>query len=384
MNKILITLLSAIIISSCSKPQVDTPSLANNNPLITSQDTAVHRIFQKYQTGLSTSSVSIGIFHNNASSFYGYGETKRGNAKVPDKFTYYEIGSISKTFTTLAAMNMLTENGETIDKNIKSYLPSNLPTLQRDGEEVTFKHLMNHTSGLNYFPENFGNGIYVGKIAEAFENYSRDDLFTALKNVRLQFKPTTGFRYSNLGMGTLGTILELNYNKSFDAFLKDKVLNPLGLSHTKVLFEETNLNNWATGYSATGAEVSYWKSLNALNGAGVLKSNAYDILNYGIANLNPPNTPLGNAMKAIHEVSYSTFEERGNYKINGRLGWFQLIDNKLPNQSFIWHNGGTDGFNSELYINKEKNTVLVIFFNRDANTQERENFKSDLLEYLNK
>jgi CubicO group peptidase (beta-lactamase class C family) len=383
-NKAILLLFCAFCCASCGKTDIAVPTTTTNNPLISEFDKAVNSIFIKYQNGLNTPGISIGIFKDNKSSFYGYGETKKGSAKVPDKDTYYEIGSITKTFTTLAAMSMLKENGQTVNSKIKSYLPTDLPTLQRDGVEITFQHLMNHTSGLNYFPDNFGLGIYTGKIAKSFANYSREDLYTALKNARLQFKPSTDFRYSNTGMGTLGTLLELNYKKTYDQIMKEKVLNPLGLTATKTIFSETNLSNWATGYDADGKEASYWETLNALNGAGVLKSTAADILNYGKANLTPPNTALGKAMKEIHQISYEPFEERVNTKINGRLGWFQLIDKRLPTQSFIWHNGGTEGFNSELYINKEKNTVLVIFFNKDANSQEREDFKSDLLALINR
>jgi CubicO group peptidase (beta-lactamase class C family) len=383
-NRSFIFILTLFILSSCGKPELEVPPTLSNNQLASDFDKAVNDIFIKYQEGLNTPGVSIGIYKDKTSYFYGYGEAKKGTGRIPDKNTYYEIGSITKTFTTLAAMQMLKEKGQSIDTKIRSYLPNDLPTLQREGVEVTFKNLMNHTSGLNYFPDNFGLGIYTGKIASTFANYSREDLYTYLKNARLQHKPSTDFIYSNTGMGLLGTILELNYNKTYNEVLKEKVLNPLGLLATKVLFEETNLDNWATGYSPTGEEVKYWKTLNALDGAGVIKSNASDILKYGIANLNPPASSLGKAIVDIHQISYEPFDKRTNNKVNGRLGWFQLVEDKLPEQSFIWHNGGTEGFNSELYINKEKGTVLVIFFNKDSNTQEREDFKSDLLALINK
>jgi CubicO group peptidase (beta-lactamase class C family) len=370
------------LLASCEKSELLILS-STNNSLKSKLDISVHNTFLKYQTELNSVGISIGIFKNDSAFFYGYGETRKGNNTVPSRLTYFEIGSVTKTFTAIAILQMLKENGETINQPIRKYLPDNLPTLQRDGVEVTFKHLLTHSSGLPYFPDNFGLNLYGSNIANAFKNYHRNDLYTCIKNVRLNFLPETKFEYSNTGMGLLGTILELNYNKSYDEVIREKIFSPLGFNYAKVNMNETNLNDWAIGYNSNGKETKYWESLGALNGAGVIKSNMVDLLNYGVANINIPNGSIGDAIIDSHAVSYLPFDNREYFKINGRLGWFQLIHIGLPNESFVWHNGGTGGFNTDLFVNKNHKTVLGIFFNKDGDTPGRQKFMEDLLKIIN-
>jgi CubicO group peptidase (beta-lactamase class C family) len=383
MKKIIISLFcTAILFAYCKKETINlTPSGISNNPLLTATDSAVNKACLMYQKELNTVGLSIGIYKSGTASFYGYGETKMGNQTPPNKNTFFEIGSITKTFTSITAMNMLLEKGQTIENPIRPYLPANLPTLARDGIEVNFKHIMTHTSGLSYFPDNFGAGYYIGKIGEEFEKYDRNKMFTWLLNTPLKNKPFTTWEYSNGAMGLLGTILELNYGKDYGTVVKEKLLVPLQLNDTKTDMADTDISRWSTGYS-NGKEVRYWNSLNAMNGAGVIKSTASDMIKYGLANLNPPNTLLGNAITQTQQVTFLPFTEAGRIKINGRLGWFQCIHKDLPNETFIWHNGGTGGYSSDMFINKNKGSILVLLYNTDKGTQAREDFRLELLKII--
>jgi CubicO group peptidase (beta-lactamase class C family) len=383
MKKIaIITLVFFFTLVSCSVEEtLISPKSVVNNPLITTTDKAVNEAFLKYQKDLNTVGVSIGLYKNGVSNFYGYGETQLGIGKAPDKNTFFEIGSITKTFTSITAMNMLLEKGQTIEQPIRTYLPNDLPTLARDGIEVNFKHLMTHTSGLSYFPDNFGTGFYTGKVGEEFENYDRNKMFTWLLNAPLRSKPFTTWEYSNGGMGLVGTLLELNYGKSYGTILKEKLLIPLQLNDTKTDMADTDMSRWSKGYQ-NGKEYPYWNSLNAMNGAGVIKSTASDMVKYGIANLNPPNTLLGNAITKTHQITFLPFTEAGRIKINGRLGWFQCIHKDLLNETFIWHNGGTGGYSSDMYINKNKNSLVVVLYNTDKGTEARASFMLELLKII--
>ncbi len=377
-----ITILLLTLFSACGKEAVlISPAATFNNPQLSATDKAVHKAYLTYQKDLNTVGLSIGLYKNGTAHFYGYGETALGSGSIPNQNTFFEIGSITKTFTSIAAVNMLLEKGQTIENPIRTYLPSDLPTLGRDGIEVSFKHLMTHTSGLPYFPDNFGTKYYTGNIHKEFEKYDRNKMFTWLLNTPLMTKPFTTWEYSNGAMGLLGELMALNYGKSYGAILAEKLLKPLQLNDTKTDKSQTDSNRWATGYSK-GKEAPYWNTLNAMDGAGVLKSTASDMIKYGLANLNPPNTPLGKAITQSHQVTFLPFTQAGAVKINGRLGWFQLIHNDLPNETFIWHNGGTGGFSSDIFINKRTNSILVLLYNTDAGTQAREDFRLELLKIM--
>ena len=95
------------MLSACQKRDVPVPSDTLKNPLHLAMDSAVHKAFLTHQNELGTDGVSIGILKDDAVYFYGYSEMHNGNGISPDKDTYFEIGSISKTFTAIAIMNML-------------------------------------------------------------------------------------------------------------------------------------------------------------------------------------------------------------------------------------------------------------------------------------
>jgi CubicO group peptidase (beta-lactamase class C family) len=382
-NTTAIALLFITLFSACGKEDTAvSPAPITNNPQISSMDKAVQEAYLKYEKDLNTVGLSIGLYKNGTAYYYGYGETKRGNGAAPDQNTFFEIGSVTKTFTSIAVLRMLSEKGQTIENPVRPYLPADLPTLARDGIEVNFKHLLTHTSGLSYFPDNFGAGFYTGKLKQEFENYDQNKMFTWLLNTPLMHKPFTTREYSNGGMGLAGVLMERNYGKNYGAILKEKILTPLQLNDTHSDMASTDLSRWATGYSK-GEEAPYWNSLNAMDGAGVLKSTAADMIRYGLANLNPPDSPLGKAIAQSHQITFLPFTEIDKIKINGRLGWFQWLHQDLPNETYIWHNGGTGGFSSDLYINKRNNSLLVLLYNTDKGTQAREDFKLGLLKIIN-
>lgn len=371
--------LLALTLFSCKKNTevLDVTTEKFNNPLSSGIDSAVHAAYLKHKDSVNTIGMSIGLYKNGKIYNYGYGETVKGNKTPPNEKTFFEIGSITKTYTAIATHLMLLEKKQTINQTIRELLPDSIPVLQKEGVEVTIKHLLNHTSGIPYFPGNFDIFNTAEELAESIKIYDKNKLFSYLKQNPVSFKPGEFFEYSNTTYGLMGVLLEEHYKKSYSKILQEKIFNPLSLSETKTLIEQTDLTRWSKGYE-DGEPVSYLNDWSVLAGSGVLKSTLHDVLKYGIANLMPPTGLLGEAIKQSHQVSYLPFSDAGRFKINGRLGWFQYINNEVPNSRFIFHNGSTGGFNSELFISTETNTVLVILFNTRYTGSDRQGFIRDL------
>ncbi|HEV7381741.1 MAG TPA: serine hydrolase domain-containing protein, partial [Dyadobacter sp.] len=326
MRAIAIFLVVALI--ACQETtKVITPAMLTNNPLQSKMDSAVQKAFADNFEKLDSPGMSIGILKNGKTTFYGYGETAPGNGIIPNENTFFEIGSITKTFTAIAIGEMLLNEQKGIETPIRSYLPPNLPTLQRGGVEVTFRHLLTHTSGLPRMPNNFSS---LG----GYETYSQEKLYQYLYNVQPESIPFTNFNYSNTGFGILGNILERYYKTSYNNLLTEQLIRPLNLNDTKVNFEDTDADRWAKGYSK-GEEAKYWKNMNAMNGAGVIKSTAKDLLLYAKANLSPPDNTLGKAIKLTHQKAFSdTHRDQG-------LAWVLFAPGKNSGKQMWWHNGGT-------------------------------------------
>lgn len=381
MNKIkhLVAITLTYFMASACSIKEDIPVELTNNTLLSNMDIAVDDIYSIHKSKLNTIGLSIGILKNGETHFYGYGETKKGNGSIPNENTFYEIGSITKTFTAIMATNMLLQQDMNIETTIKSYLPEDLPTLNRNGIELNFKHLLTHTSGLTRMPSNFN---FTRNPTKEYAAYDERHLYAFLENARIHANPFTKFSYSNLGMGVVGNILERNYAMDYGEVLEKELTNPLGLLNTTAYFEKTEVEKWATGYNYQGKETDYWKSLNALDGAGVIKSTAKDLLKYAEVNINPPASELGEAIRMTHEVYFMEHETSDYSKTRNCLGWFEYVHNNLPEETFLWHSGGTGGFNSELFINLNNQSALVLLFNKSATTSQREDLISDMLQLI--
>lgn len=376
MKKVFLMLAIVLTAAGCLKDDKITPqSDSFINPLETQMDQDIHQAFVDYRGKINTVGLTIGVLKDDQSFFYGYGETQKGNRQVPDSTTFFEIGSITKVFTSIAALDFLRERNLSVETPIKAFLPDDLPALKKDGAEVNFKHLMTHTSGLPYMPDNMGFDLYLN-IDEAWRSYSPAKLYKCLKSVKLEAVPGTRWSYSNLALGTLGHILERNTNKTYDQIIKERISLPLGLLDTKMILSEMEIKRMAKGYEG-GKVIDYWEDLNALNGAGVLRSTTADLLKFARINLNLPDTPLGETMRTCQQKHFEGKDKGGNDHTS-YLGWQDLpIGNDL--QPTWFHNGGTGGFSTNLILFQNSRTALVVFFNSIETKESETAARNELL-----
>ncbi len=358
MKKYLMLLFLLIIGSSCLRDDKISPQPdAFINPLQSQMDKDVHAAFLQYRSKINTVGLTIGILRNDETHFYGYGETKIGNRQTPDSLTFFEIGSITKVFTVIAAVDFLNERNLPLETPIKEFLPSDIPQLQKGGVEINFQHLMTHTSGLPYMPDNLGLNTILN-IDKAWREYSPEKLYQYLRRVKLESTPGTRWQYSNLAVGALGHILERSTSKKYEQIIRERVTLPLGLGDTKMTLSETEWRRMSKGYEGA-KEIDYWSDLNALNGAGVLRSTTADLLKFAKINFNLPDTPLGRAMQRCQQQTFVGKDKDGKLHVS-YLGWQGAADSAEP----IWfHDGGTGGFHTNLFLFQRSRTALVVFFN---------------------
>jgi len=355
MNKtsILIHLLLILfLVGGCKKEDSDpSKKILTNNPLVTDLDNKINDILVPYTQQASTASVSLGIFKDGQTFYYGYGEAKKGTGKIPDSETIYEIGSITKTFTALLMMDFLQSKGLSINIPINNLLPSDIHLLQYNDKSINVKHLLNHTSGLPRLPDDFENGMDINN---PYKHYDSTKVYSYLKNFNLQVEPGQTWEYSNLGLGIAGTILERQTHKSYEQLLLEKICVPLGLNKTKLLLSGSDSLNFATGYNTHGLKVQYWDDFQAFKGIGAIRSNAKDLISYGKIILNHESSYLKTQIDSCLKVTY----EIDDFKMSS--GWLNL---KFNGNECLFHDGGTGGFSSFIVISRVKNIVLVVLFN---------------------
>jgi CubicO group peptidase (beta-lactamase class C family) len=349
---ILFYLVFLICITTACKKDSTEPSqvLKTNNPMSTDLDKRINEIMSPYAQKSSRASISLGVFKDNQTSYYGYGETKKGNNTIPDSETIYEIGSITKTFTALLMIDYLQSNSLSVECPVNNLLPANIPLLQHNNIPIRIRHLLNHTSVLPRLPDDFDKGSDPDN---PYKHYDSTRMYNFLKTFKLTRDPGQTSEYSNLAFGLVGTILERQTHKNYEQLLLEKICNPLGLVKTKIILNKNDSLNFAVGYDDFGNQVPYWDDFNAFKGAGAIRSDVKDMIGYGKTILFSDMSVLKTQIDSCLKVTYL------KSSVKQASGW--IVQSYNGNEYFI-HDGGTAGFNSYILICKNKNIVLVILF----------------------
>lgn len=321
----------------------------SDNPMKLTADSIADRVLSKYIRAKGNIGLSAGLYYKGKEYFYNYGETVSGNRQLPSSHTFYEVGSITKTFTSTLLAMAVNQHKATLETPVAKFLPDSVaanPALRA----ITLKDLANHTSGLPRLPANFNEA--VRDLQQPYEYYDRKRMFSFLKHFQPTRKPGELYEYSNFGAGLLGVVLERIYNKPYTELIATYIFKPGGLNETKVTLNAEEQKLSAQGYNEQFQPVAAWK-FDALVAAGALKSTASDLLRYGKLQLHAGNQSLETAFGLTHRVSF----KKGTNILG--LGWHYPPNNP----DIIQHTGGTGGYRSFLGIDLKKELVVVVLTN---------------------
>jgi CubicO group peptidase (beta-lactamase class C family) len=167
---------------------------------------------------------------------FGYADLEN---KIPvTKDTVFPIGSITKTMTGLAVQQLVADGKIDLDATAGTYLPD----LKAPARDVKVRNLLDHTSGLvNYIeiPEFPGSSQ---------RDFTRDEMVSWFAERPLQFAPGTRMSYTNSGLYLLGLIIERTSGQSYDAYLRDRIFVPFGMTHSGIFDWRTLVDRRAHGY----------------------------------------------------------------------------------------------------------------------------------------
>ena len=195
-------------------------------------------------------SAAIAIYENDEARFLGLGQLSRDNSAPPQRNTLYEIGSISKVFTALMALELIHNDQLALDTTLGEHFDD----VEFDSDlvaAITIRELLTHRSGLKRMPDNFQPADQLNP----YVDYSRGDLLDYLTDInRIGRKE---YAYSNLGMGTAGTIVADRLSLTYGTALRVLIAGPLGMTDTVTKPNDEQLTRLAAGHSG-GAKVPGW------------------------------------------------------------------------------------------------------------------------------
>ncbi len=270
----------------------------------------------------------------------------------------FQIGSITKVWTTTMIMQLIDEGRLSLDTTVAEVLPGARLGREDASAEIRIRHLLTHTSGVDgdIFTDT-GRGDdcverYVGELAEA----------------ERIFRPGAAYSYCNSGFVLLGRIIEVLDGRIWDASLRERLIGPLGLTRTVTLPEEAIRHRAATGHRERPRQdqpVSVWGLPRSVGPAGLICSAVQDVLAFARLHLDGGVTQdgtrlLGEASAEAMRQQRAEIPGLGDSADAIGLGW-RL--HRWGGRPIFGHDGGTIGQTAYLRIDPEARVAACLLTN---------------------
>lgn len=296
--------------------------------------------------GLSKGIV-VGYFNKKGVSYFGYGKTKEAG-ETPNEHTIFEIGSITKVFTSALLVDAHAKGDIQLGDPITKYLAKSL--ISERLSQITPAMLATHHSGLPRMPSNYAEPYYQ----LAPKGYTREGLYAFLQAPEFISKTDEQYHYSNLGYGLLGHVLEIKTGMSLQQLLAERITKKLGMKDTAFAIEFIDRKRLAQGHHGD-IETANWPN-GMLDGSGSILSTASDLIAFLKAHFNDAKSELTLELCSTLRARKNAWEGT-----DIGLGWHI---NKLPDGKVIhWHNGSSGGFHGFVGMDLAQQKAVVVLAN---------------------
>ncbi|MBA3709872.1 MAG: serine hydrolase, partial [Planctomycetes bacterium] len=289
-----------------------------------------------------------GILDSSGARVIGYGRTRRDGPLV-DGNTVFEIGSVTKLFTSLVLADMALHREVALDDPVAKYLPPEVRLPTRNGRQITLADLASQVSGLPRMPSN----LTPADPTNPYADYTVAQLYAFLGGYRLTRDPGAEYEYSNLGVALLGHVLALRAGKPYELLVAERVLRPLHMEDTRIALTPTMRARLATGHMG-GVPVANW-DLATFAGAGAMRSTANDMLRFLAASIDTTG-PLAAAFRLTQQPRHRA----GGPEQEIGLGWHIRT---RGGRQIVWHNGATGGYHSFVGFDPATRRGVVLLAN---------------------
>jgi len=188
----------------------------------------IDSIFGDYNS-LEVPGVAIGVVQNGSLIFKkGYGSANlEYDIPIDPLSTVFTLASVSKQLTVLAILLLEAEQKLSLDDDVRDHFPE----IHDYGSIVTLRHLASNTSGLR------SDLRLLGMSGVMPDDHISSDMIQDIifQQKELNFKPGTEFRYSNSGFFLLSEVVSRVSGLPFRTFMKERIFDPLGMTHTFVM-----------------------------------------------------------------------------------------------------------------------------------------------------
>ena len=299
---------------------------------------------------LKTPATAIAFFENGEiTHMNGFGRIDGTDAPVTAQ-TPFQIGSVSKSFTSLVVLQLADEGRLSIDDPVVKHIPYFQTRDPKVSSGVTIRHLMNHVSGIATLDGNrYQATTYRGE--DATELAVR-----RLRNAQLKATPGELYQYSNANYATLAHLIETIEHKPFEKVIEARIFTPLGMKNSFVQTPDKLVQTPARGHlKIFGHPVEkHFIAGRMMMGAGGITASAEDLATYLLAlSENDPRVTPSALAKTWAKKWTSGYEFGWEYNQNGQ-------------ERIIHHGGLNPGFRAMVMYVPEKGTGGVVLTNQSG------------------
>lgn len=275
----------------------------------------------------------------------GYGYRNVANRVQHDKSSIFQIGSVTKQFTTAIILKLQTAGKLSVQDPISKYFPQ-----YPRGDSITIENLLLHTSGIyNYTNDRQFMDNEVTKPA------TQAKMIALFRDKPASFSPGTNWQYSNSGYSLLGYIIESVTKKPYEQVVREYIFSPLQMTHSGFDFTHLQSPQKSTGYFAFNSKDTLPSPIvdsSVSFSAGAIYSTTNDLYRWHQAL--EKNTILTNAQQ---EKAYTPVKNNYGY------GW--VIDS-LYGKRVVSHSGGIHGFTSNFSRIPADDVCIVLLSNTSS------------------
>ncbi|MGH8838819.1 MAG: serine hydrolase domain-containing protein, partial [Jiangellaceae bacterium] len=295
--------------------------------------------------------------------FSGHGVADIASNTSVTEDTVFRVGSLTKTFTAIAVMQLEEQRLIDLDGPANDYLRGyRLIPADPRWRPATVRHLLTHTAGIRevlhpwgVIRPLFGETVKAGRPVPSLADYYRPGL-------RIGAEPGTRFRYTDHGFATLGQIVEDVTGQPFDRYLRERVFAPLGMIDTDLVRSDAARSRLATGYHLRAGGPKPYPDYEVVTAGGAAAySTPRDMARYLAALLGGGANEHGSVLKPETLAAMFAPQYQPDPRIPG-LG-LAFFRGNTGGRTVLEHQGVVPAFTSQIFLAPDDGIGLMAFTN---------------------
>ena len=302
--------------------------------------------------------LALAITHENQVMYVkGYGKANTQQLVTPQ--TQFPIASLSKSFTAIAVLQLVEAGKIDLDAPVKRYLTEFTLADTKTANQITVRHLLNHTSGLSDF------GFSEAFLPQPITNAER---VQSLQKARPVALPRTRFHYFNPNYDVLARVVEVVSGQSFGEYLRSHIFTPLQMSqtfHATTMAEALHLGDrMATGHlMAFAIPFAVPEQSGYLGGNAGVISTAEDMAKYLILHTNEGRFEDKQLLTSDSMALMHTPPPQINSPY--AMGWFVTTEN---GRKILQHNGILSTFYTDVAVLPNEKYGIALLYSISASS----------------